>query len=37
MQITFILIFLNFYIMQIAYTDEFGRLRSLNDIVREFP
>ena len=26
-----------FYIMQIAYTNELGKVRNLNDIVREFP
>ena len=26
-----------FYIMQIAYTNEFGKVRNLNDNVREFP
>ena len=27
----------SFNIMQIAYTKEFGKVRNLNDIVREFP
>ena len=26
-----------FYVMQIAYTNEFVKVRNLNDIVREFP
>ena len=26
-----------FYTMQIAYTNEFGKVRNVNDIVREFP
>ena len=26
-----------FYVMQVVYTNEFGKARNLNDIVREFP